>query len=168
MFVRLVGMLQTLTKSASTIHKHSLRQHMNLPVATNTPPTTQQNTQQPTQTTQQNLLHSVVTFLGSCARRKNSPLLRDALRSVVGILILRLLYHHHLTTPFDTSIDTLDLLALDKEMHADAAVNLELDKAVSLSTYSCMFVNLLSVSSYVSIMSFCDSERYGPLLWLAD
>eukprot|EP00026_Physarum_polycephalum_P001678 Phypoly_transcript_01680.p1 GENE.Phypoly_transcript_01680~~Phypoly_transcript_01680.p1 ORF type:complete len:815 (+),score=170.21 Phypoly_transcript_01680:639-3083(+) len=130
MFVRILGILQTLTKSAPTVHKHFLRKNMNPPIPTNqetapnpqdpsslpsttqpSPSTTQpsSSTVQPTPSTHPHLLHSVSTFLGACSRRKHSPLLRDALRSVV---------------------DTLDLLALEKEMLADEAVNLELDKAI--------------------------------------
>jgi hypothetical protein len=137
MFVRILGILQTLTKSAPSVHKHSLRQHMNLPVSTNESASTHppQDAQALSPIVQQNLLHSVVTFLGSCSRRKHSPLLRDALRSVVGILALVLS-----NLQFDTIPDTLDLLALEKEMLTDVAVNLELDKVVSCNSY--LLVNI--------------------------
>lgn len=92
MFIRILGILQTLARATKT-HKHNLRRnltHISLPplVDTANPNASDKNTEK--SDTPQTLLHSVVAFLSGCTRRKNSPLLRDALRSVVGIF-LRLL-----------------------------------------------------------------------------
>lgn len=110
MFVRILSILSTLTASVPNEHKHSLRRNMKIATPQPTTPTTPTEAST-TPVVSQDLLQSVVSFLGTCSRRKNSPLLRDALRSVV---------------------DTLDLLSLEQEMHSSPNVNLELDKTVSL------------------------------------
>lgn len=101
MFVRILSILQTLTGSAPNEHKHSIRQNMAPPASQQ--PSTTETTPSPSSSSSassstnpaepstapvvaQDLLRSVVSFLGTCSRRKNSPLLRDALRSVVGIM----------------------------------------------------------------------------------
>lgn len=108
MFVRILGILQTLTNKAPSTHKHHLRQNLHK----STPPPDPE-IEHTTPTVSHDLLQSVVSFLGTCSRKKNSPLLRDALRSVV---------------------DTLDLLSLEKELYKGENVNVDLDKAIWTTT----------------------------------
>ncbi len=98
MCVRLLAILQSLTKGAPAMHKHPIRQSLQINVepseiaeaSTSKKPIPEKSEKSEKSESEEsgkgkNLLHSTTDFLRVCIRRKNSPLLRDAIRLLVGI-----------------------------------------------------------------------------------